>query len=208
MRLPPGVRLLAAIGLGVLCARAAGAQQRPLTIEDPEVIGAGRVLVEAGVESGRNARYFLSGLEGDRVAMPMGVSVGLGNIAELQLDAGYTWFDIDSRTDGPLAYRVPVDATRTSDVIDLTVATKIHVCGEGTHRPAFAVRFATRLPNASNESGPRTGHHGLLLQHPRREDIRAMARHGQRRPRHPEQIRWLPRSRTTPSWAAWRWRVR
>jgi hypothetical protein len=153
MRLPPSARILAAIGLGLLCARTAGAQQRPLTTEDPEVIGAGRVLVEAGVESGQNARYFLSGLKGDRVAMPVGVSVGLGNIAELQLDAGYTWFGIDSRTAAPLAYRVPVDATHTSDVIDLTVATKIHVCGEGTHRPAFAVRFATRLPNASNESG-------------------------------------------------------
>ena len=136
------------------CAHArAGAQQRPLTTEDPEVIGAGRVLVEAGVESGQNARYFLSGLKGDRVAMPVGVSVGLGDIAELQLDAGYTWFGIDSRTDAPLAYRVPADATHTSDVIDLTVATKIHICGEGTRRPAFAVRFATRLPNASNESG-------------------------------------------------------
>ena len=153
MRLPPSARILAAIGLGVLCARPAGAQQRPLTTEDPEVIGAGRVLVEAGVESGQNARYFLSGLKGDRVAMPVGVSVGLGNIAELQLDAGYTWFGIDSRTDAPLAYRVPVDATHTSDVIDLTVATKIHICGEGPRRPAFALRFATRLPNASNESG-------------------------------------------------------
>jgi hypothetical protein len=153
MRLPLSARILATIGLGLLCARTASAQQRPLTTEDPEVIGAGRVLVEAGVESGQNARYFLSGLKGDRVATPVGVSVGLGNIAELQLDAGYTWFGIDSRTDAPLAYRVPVDATHTSDVIDLTVATKIHVCGEGTHRPAFAVRFATRLPNASNESG-------------------------------------------------------
>jgi hypothetical protein len=117
------------------------------------VVGAGRVLVEAGIESGQNARYFLSGLKGDRVAMPIGVSFGLGNIAELQLDAGYTWFGIDSRTDAPLAYRVPADATRTSDVIDLTVATKIRICGEGTNRPAFGVRFATRLPNASNESG-------------------------------------------------------
>src|SRR4026209_2998117 len=116
MRLPPGVRLLAVIGLGVLCARTAGAQQRPLTTEDPEVIGAGRVLVEAGVESGQNARYFLSGLNGDRVAMPVGVSVGLGNIAELQLDAGYTWFGIDSRTAAPLAHRGPVDAPHTPDV--------------------------------------------------------------------------------------------
>ena len=75
MRLPLSARILATIGLGLLCARTASAQQRPLTTEDPEVIGAGRVLVEAGVESGQNARYFLSGLKGDRVATPVGVSV-------------------------------------------------------------------------------------------------------------------------------------
>ena len=33
----------------------ARAQQRPLTTEDPEVIGDGRLLVEAGVETGSNA---------------------------------------------------------------------------------------------------------------------------------------------------------
>jgi outer membrane putative beta-barrel porin/alpha-amylase len=153
MSVSPAIRIPLAVALFLLGARSARAQQRPLTTEDPEVIGAGRMLVEAGIESGQNARYFLSGLTGDRVALPVGVSIGLGNIAEVQFDAGYTWFGIDSRTDAPLAYRVPADATRTSDVIDLTIGTKIRVCGEGTHRPAFGIRFATRLPNASNESG-------------------------------------------------------
>ena len=85
--------------------------------------------------------------------MPVGVSFGLGTIGELQLDAGYTWFDIDSRTDAPLAFRVPADAERTHDVLDLVVATKIRLLAENAGRPAIAVRFATRLPNASNESG-------------------------------------------------------
>jgi hypothetical protein len=152
MRLP-GLSRAPCVAVCLVIASVARAQQRPLTTEDPEVIGTGRVLVEAGVETGQNARYALSGLNGDRVAMPVGVSIGLGAIAELQLDAGYTWFDIDSRTDAPLAYRVPASATHTSDVIDLTIATKIRICQEGARRPAFGVRFATRLPNASNESG-------------------------------------------------------
>jgi hypothetical protein len=48
-----------------------------------------------------------------------------------------------------------VDATGdgTSDIEDLVVATKIRITPEGTRRPAFGLRFATKLPNASNESG-------------------------------------------------------
>jgi hypothetical protein len=38
-------------------------------------------------------------------------------------------------------------------VEDVTVATKIRVLAETPERPAFGIRFATRLPNASNESG-------------------------------------------------------
>ena len=129
------------------------AQQHPLITEDPETIGAGRFLFEGGVETGQDARYPLSGLRGDRLAMPLGVSFGLGSIAELQLDAGYMWFGIDARVDAPLAFRVPADATRTHDLIDLVVATKIRLLAEGARRPAIGVRFSTRLPNASNESG-------------------------------------------------------
>ncbi len=131
----------------------ARAQQRPLTTEDPEVIGDGRLLVEAGVETGSNAWYPLSGLHGDRFALPVGVCLGIGRYAELQLDTGYNWLGIDSREDAPLAFRVPADITRTSDIIDVTVATKLRVFAEGRHRPSIGVRFETRLPNASNESG-------------------------------------------------------
>lgn len=129
------------------------AQQRPLTTQDPEVIGDGRLLVEAGVETGTNAWYPLSGLHGDRFAVPVGLCFGLGRYAELQLDTGYNWLGIDSREDAPLAFRVPPDITRTSDILDVTVATKVRVFAEGKHRPSVGVRFDTRLPNASNESG-------------------------------------------------------
>ncbi len=41
----------------------------------------------------------------------------------------------------------------TSDVEDIVVATKIRVWSETETRPSIGVRFATKLPNASNESG-------------------------------------------------------
>ncbi len=128
------------------------AQQRPLITQDPEVIGDGRLLVESGVEVGSNIWYPVSGLTGDRVALPLGVSVGLGAVTELQIDGGYQWLAIDRRDFAPLDFRVE-PGERTSDAIDVTLAMKVRVCGEGVRRPAISLRFATELPNASNESG-------------------------------------------------------
>ncbi len=128
------------------------AQQRPLVTEDPLTIGAGRLLIEAGVESGANVDYPVSGLTGDRLSIPIGVSFGLGDVAELQIDGGYNWLDVERRRDAPLSGRVdPRD--RTGDVHDLVIATKVTVVREGDRRPAFGLRLATQLPNASNESG-------------------------------------------------------
>jgi hypothetical protein len=46
-----------------------------------------------------------------------------------------------------------VDGTSTSDVEDIVIATKIRILAEGTRRPSFGIRFATKLPNTSNENG-------------------------------------------------------
>lgn len=141
-----------AIAMAILGAGRANAQQRPLLTQDPEVIGDGRVLVESGVETGTNIWYPVSGLTGDRVALPIGVSLGLGTVTELQIDGGYQWLAIDRRDYAPLDFRVG-PGSRTSDAIDVTLAMKVRVFGEGARRPAIGVRFATELPNASNESG-------------------------------------------------------
>jgi len=44
------MRLAVAVLLACACARSASAQQRPLVTEDPETIGGGRLLVEAGID--------------------------------------------------------------------------------------------------------------------------------------------------------------
>jgi hypothetical protein len=41
----------------------------------------------------------------------------------------------------------------TSSVEDIVIGTKIRLVSEGSSRPSFGLRFATKLPNASNESG-------------------------------------------------------
>ena len=41
----------------------------------------------------------------------------------------------------------------TSDIQDFSIGLKVRLIKEGVYSPSFGVRFATRLPNASNESG-------------------------------------------------------
>lgn len=130
-------------------------QQRPLVTEDPETIGEGRVLIEAGLDHGRDVEYQVSGLSGNLTRAPLiGISVGLSSIAELQIDGGLrNRLTITDRQPAPLASMLTVSGTSTSDVEDIVIGTKIRLVPEGTSRPSFGFRFATRLPNANNESG-------------------------------------------------------
>jgi hypothetical protein len=139
----------------LVAATPAAAQQRPLVTEDPETVPAGRILLEAGFDYGRDVRYPASGLEGHLVRMPLvGVSLGISSIAELQLDAGFhNRLRITDARQAPLSDMLLVNGSTTSSVEDLVVATKIRIVPEGTARPSVGIRFATKLPNASNESG-------------------------------------------------------
>ncbi len=131
------------------------AQQRPLVTEDPETVGAGLVLVEGGFDYAIDQHYPASGLKGSLLRLPVvGVSVGVSSIAEIQLDGElFNRLAIKERVDAPLASLTRIDGDRTSDVGDFVVATKVRVAGETARRPAFAFRFAAKVPTASNESG-------------------------------------------------------
>ena len=139
----------------LLSASVAAAQQRPLVTEDPETIGAGRVLLETGFDWSHDVEYPASGLEGDLLRFPLiGISVGLSSIAELQIDGGfYNRLAISERSDAPLSGMVTATGDSTSSVEDFVIGTKIRILSERERRPSFGFRFATKLPNASNESG-------------------------------------------------------
>lgn len=139
----------------LLTASVVSAQQRPLQTEDPEPVGAGRVLLEGGVDALRGQQFPVSGLEGNLVRLPtLGVSIGLSSIAELQIDGGlYDRLSVSSRKTAPLSNLLTFTGTETHDVSDIVIGTKVRLLGEGVGRPAIAIRFATKLPNASNESG-------------------------------------------------------
>lgn len=147
-------RLIAAAAVLWLTAAPAAAQQRPLATEDPETIGAGRLLIEGGVEFARKQPFPVSGLQGDLFRLPaVGISVGISSIAEFQIDGGFNQLTIAEREPALLSDKVTATGDRTRDVQDLIVATKIRILSETYRRPAVGFRFATKLPNASNESG-------------------------------------------------------
>jgi len=146
---------LAVLFVCLAVSRVASAQQRPLVTEDPETIGAGLILLEGGFDKQFQVSYPASGLEGDLLRLPtLGVSFGISSIAELQLDGGlYNRLNVTSREPAPLSHLLNFSGTSTHDVEDITIATKIRLLTETPGRPSVGVRFATRLPNASNESG-------------------------------------------------------
>ena len=133
----------------------ASAQQRPLVTEDPETIGAGRLLFEAGLDYDKDITFPVSGLTGDLFAVPnVGISIGVGSIVEMQIDGGfYQRLTITEREPAPLSPLLDITGDQTTSVKDFVVATKIRMLSEASGRPALGIRLATRLPNASNESG-------------------------------------------------------
>lgn len=133
----------------------ASAQQRPFITEDPQTVGAGLILLEMGAEGAQGITFPISGLKGDLVSGPViGVSIGVGPMAEIQIDGSpYRQLRITERRPAPLAALLSVNGRTTTAVDDFVVATKLRLLNEGPRRPAIGLRFATRLPNASNESG-------------------------------------------------------
>jgi hypothetical protein len=150
VRLFPFVFLLALGLLPVsLCA-----QQRPLSTEDPEPIGAGRIAAAAGVSAGTDIVFPLSGLRGTLYNLPLAsVTFGLGPSADLQISGGpYDRLEISSRSTAPLSPLVHSTGLSTSDVHDIVLGTRVRWIDD-VGGVAVGSLFAVRLPNAKHPSG-------------------------------------------------------
>jgi hypothetical protein len=148
-------RVVCATGVMLGLTVPAWAQSRPLVTEDPETVGPGQILVEAGVDYQRKAFFPASGLEGNLWKIgTFGLSFGVSSIAEIQLDGGLrNKLAITNRFAAPLSSMVTAAGDSTGDVEDATIGAKVRFLSETAGRPSMAVRFATKLPNAGNESG-------------------------------------------------------
>ena len=149
-------RCVLALAAMLGCAASAFAQQRPLQTEDPETIGSGRALIEAGIDHDRDVYLPVSGLRGNLTTMPsFGVSLGVSSIAEIQFDwALYQKLAITDQVAGaPLSHLLQLDGDTTDDFGDIRIGAKVRLLSETARRPAIGSWFSTRLPNAGNESG-------------------------------------------------------
>ena len=140
-----------------LAAGRASGQSRPLATEDPEVVGPGQILLEAGVDYSQDTFYPASGLTGNlwRIGT-FGFNFGVSSIAEIQLKGGLRdRLAISSRSTAPLSdmLTIPLEQMSTADFPDATIGAKVRFASETESRPAMAVKFSTRLPNEGNESG-------------------------------------------------------
>ncbi len=129
-------------------------QQRPLRIDDAELLDVGRIRTEFGVEFLQNQRYSLSGLEGDLTRVGVAaVQVGVGEYAEFQISGVLQDFLSVSNTTTPAPIPPSFSGNSTSDYGDLVLATKLKLAREDGARPALAFKFAVELPNAKHDSG-------------------------------------------------------
>ena len=143
---------------GLLCLLLSGpvaAQQRPLETQDPDPIGAGKILVETGVVHLREQSFPVSGLRGHYTNAPsLGFRFGAGGVAEFQVThASYQHLAVTERFDAPRDHVLRVDGDSILDFDDLVVGAKIRVLAERSNRPSLGMYFSTRLPNAAGGSG-------------------------------------------------------
>jgi hypothetical protein len=143
----------------VAFARAPGsvwAQSRPAVTQDPETVGAGVILVDAGAEYSQGDFYPPSGLHGNLTRYgTFDVSFGVSSIADIQLDGGVRdqLFITARDPTAPLASLLRVTGSSTGDVDDGVIGAKVRFLPEAGGRPSLAIRFTTRLPNSKHASG-------------------------------------------------------
>jgi len=134
---------------------AAAAQERPLTTQPVETIPPGELLLQLGFEFLQDARFPLSGLEGDltRVGV-LDVHFGVSRAVELQIQGTIRQFlSVSNQQPAFVTPNLSRGGTSASDFGDITLATKIHLLRETEGRPAVGLRFGFEMPNTNEARG-------------------------------------------------------
>lgn len=154
LKLTPMRRLLPALLLLALAAPAL-AQERPLTTQPVETIPPGELLLQLGFEFLQDARFPLSGLEGDlsRIGV-LDVHMGVSRAVELQIQGTIRQFlSVSQQNPAFVAPSLSRGGTSTSDFGDITLAAKMHLLRETERRPAIGLRFGFEMPNTNETRG-------------------------------------------------------
>src|SRR5215217_2721857 len=148
-------RVLFILLILILCAVAAGAQQRPLLTEDVDIIPPGSIRIEAGIDFMQGAKYPVSGIRGDltRVGV-IGISFGMGPNVEFQIEGVVqNYVSINSRGVSAIPLALAPGVNSTNDTGDFTVAAKFKLRNETRRGPSLGFRFGVQLPNSNEARG-------------------------------------------------------
>lgn len=131
----------------------AAAQQRPLLTDDIDITPSGALELSAGVDYFQNAKFPLSGINGDltRVGV-LRVRTGFASNVEFQIEgAVQNYVAINSR--GVSAIPLNVSGNSTNDFDDFTISAKIKLRNETRHLPAVGFKFGFQMPNTDQAQG-------------------------------------------------------
>jgi len=151
----PRMKRILSILVLMLCAAAAGAQQRPLLTEDVDIIPPGTMRIEAGIDFMQGATYPVSGIKGDltRVGV-IGISFGMGPNVEFQIEGvAQNYVSINSRGFSAIPLELLPGANSTNDTGDFTLAAKFKLRNETRRGPSLGFRFGVQLPNSNQATG-------------------------------------------------------
>lgn len=143
------------IGFGLLLATivVASAQQRPLLTDDVDITPPGSLEISAGVDFFQNAKFPLSGINGDLTRVgDIRIKTGFASNVELQIEGAIqNYVAINSR--GASAIPLNVTGNSTNDFDDYTISAKIKLRNETRLMPAFGLKFGYQMPNTDQALG-------------------------------------------------------
>jgi hypothetical protein len=130
------------------------AQQRPLLTEDVDTTPAGSIEIAAGVDFFQNDKFPLSGLTGDLTRVGnIRLSVGVNSNIEIQYEGTIRNFLAINTATNPAPIPLNVVGNSTSDVGDITVATKVRIRNETKNIPGIAFQSGFQIPNTDQARG-------------------------------------------------------
>lgn len=129
------------------------AQQRPLLTDDVDITPPGSLQISAGVDFFQNAKFPLSGINGDLTRVgDIRVRTGLAPNVELQIEGSIqNYVAINSRD--PAAIPLSVTGNSANDFDDITVSAKVKLRNETRLLPSIGMKFGFQMPNTDQARG-------------------------------------------------------
>lgn len=128
-------------------------QQRPLLTDDVDIAPSGTVNLSVGTDFYQNAKFPLSGLNGDLTRVgDIRLRTGVAGNVELQIEGTLqNYLAINSQ--GSSAIPLNLSGNSTNDFEDFTISAKVKLRNETARMPAIGMKFGFQMPNTDQSRG-------------------------------------------------------